>query len=143
MRIDQFEQALDRYGGALTHWPEPQRSEAMALVASDAKAARLAANAARLDGLLAETMQPLPVDAALIGRIVSGIGAGAHRDAPFRPTPRFAAWAGVLMIAFLSAGYVAGVLLPDTQGDDALAGLMFGNSRTATDTDTGDTGSLL
>ena len=39
----------------------------------------------------------------------------------------FAAWAGAAMIAFLSAGYVAGVMLPASEGEDTFAGLMFGS----------------
>lgn len=144
MRMNDFERALDRYGGDLALWPDAPRAEAEALIARDAKAARLLAHAARLDGLLAEAMQPAPVDAALIGRVLAGIGNGngAHHDAVLRPTPRLAAWAGAAMIAFLTAGYVAGLMLPASQGEDTFAGLMFGSGWT-TDSEAADSGSLL
>jgi hypothetical protein len=125
MSIDQLEQALDRYGGDFGRWPPATRLEAEALIARDPAAAKIAAHAARLDGILSDALKPLPVDAALLGRILAGIGNG-HPAAGMRLTPRLAAWACAAMIAFLSAGYLAGVLLPASEGEDALAGLMFG-----------------
>jgi hypothetical protein len=138
-----LEQALDRHGGNLGRWPATLRADAEVLIARDPKAARLAAHAARLDGILLEAIQPLAVDAALIGRVIAGIDNGARHDTVLRPTPRLAAWAGAAMIAFLSAGYVAGLLLPASQGEDTLAGLMFGSSATATDTDSANSGNVL
>jgi len=147
MTINDLEQALERYGGDLRRWPEALRVDAARLIATDADAARIAATAERLDGLLAEAVAPLPVDAAFIGRIVGQAGTGhGHlaREAPLRPTPRFAAFAGAAMVVFLAAGYVAGLILPSTDSDDLYAGLMFGNSQTVTDTNTtSDTGNAL
>lgn len=144
MRIGDFEQALDRHGGDLARWPAGLRAEADVLIASDPHAARLAATASRLDAILADAIAPVPVDAALLGRIVSAVDGGAHpqHEAVLRPTPRLAAWAGAAMVVFLAAGYVAGLMLPASEGEDAFAGLMFGNSRTA-DTELADTGSTL
>jgi len=142
MMKEQLEEGLDRYGGDLTRWPAALRAEAEALTARDAGAARLVAAAARLDDTLAEAMRPMPVDAALIGRIVAHIGDGFHHDVAVRPTGRLVAWAGAAMVAFLVTGYAAGVALPASQGEDAFAGLMFGNSASSTATDT-DSGSVL
>ena len=142
MRIDEFEQALDRYGGDVAKWPDGPRADAEALMASDAEAAARAARAARLDGLLAEAVRPAPVDAALIGRIVAGLENGARHDVALRPTPRLAAWATAAMIAFLSAGYAAGLMLPTSQGEDTFAGLMFGGDWAA-DSETADAGGVL
>ena len=142
MRIEQLEQALDRYGGNLERWPAALAAEATTLIAANADAARLAAQAGRLDGLLVEAVRPIAVDAVLIGRILAGIDNGAHHDVPLRATPRLVAWAGAAMIAFLTAGYVVGLALPASQGEDALAGLMFGNSQAASDT-ASDSGSVL
>jgi hypothetical protein len=142
MRIDEFERALDRYGGDVAKWPDGPRAEAEALMASNADAAAHAARAARLDGLLSETVRPTPVDAALIGKIVAGLDNGARPGVMLHPTPRLAAWAGAAMIAFLSAGYAAGLMLPASQGEDTFAGLMFG-SGFATDSETADAGSVL
>jgi len=142
MTLDEFGKALDRYGGDLTRWPDALRTDAEALTARDAGAAALVAQATRLDGLLAEAMQPMPVDAALIGRIVAGIDDRVHHEIALRPTPRLAAWAGVAMLAFLSVGYAAGLMLPASQGEDTFAGLMFGSGWT-TESDATDAGSLL
>lgn len=137
MRNDDLEQALDRYGGDLSRWPAALRAEAERLIAANAGAARMAAAAARLDSLLADVAAPRPVDAALLGRIMAEAGGGPHaaHEATLRPTPRFAAFAGAAMVAFLAAGYVAGLMLPATDNEDVFAGLMFGNSRTVTDVD--------
>lgn len=142
MRIDEFEQALDRYGGDVAKWPDGLRAEAEALTASDADAAVRAARAARLDDLLAEAVMPAPVDAALIGRIVAGLDNGVRHGVTLHPTPRLAAWAGAAMIAFLSAGYAAGLMLPTSQGEDTFAGLMFGGDLAA-DSETADAGGVL
>jgi hypothetical protein len=142
MTLDEFGKALDRYGGDIGRWPDALRAEAEALTARDAEAAALLVQAARLDGLLAEAVQPIPVDAALIGRIVASIDDSMHRELALRPTPRLAAWAGVAMLAFLSAGYAAGLMLPASEGEDTFAGLMFGSGWT-TDSEATDAGSLL
>lgn len=134
MRIEDLEQAIDRHGGDLGRWPGDMRAAAEALISRDGKAARLVADARRLDTLLSEAMEPVPVDSALIGRIVSGLATTAHDSTAIRPTPRLAAWVGAAMIAFLSSGYAAGMALPTSDGEDTLAGLMFGGDLTA-DTD--------
>ncbi len=142
MRIEQLEQAIDRYGGDLARWPDNLRTDAEALIARDTDAAKIVDDAARLEASLADALTPEPIDAALIGRIIAGIDSGAHATGGLRPTPRLAAWAGAAMIAFLSAGYVAGVMLPASEGEDTFAGLMFG-SAWLSDTETSDAGSLL
>ena len=136
MRIEQLEEALDRYGGDLARFPASLRAEAETLIATDASAARIAAVAARLDGALYDAVRPIPMDAAIVGRIVASIGDGGSHDVVIRPTRRFAAIAGAAMVAFLATGYAVGLALPASQGEDAFAGLMFGNS--ATTTETGD-----
>lgn len=142
MNIQHLQEALDRYGGDLRRWPETMRSEAEAFAASDANAARLLAMAARLDDALAEAMRPMPVDAAMIGRIVSRLGNGKHHDFAVRPTRRLAAWAGAAMVALLVTGYAVGLAVPASEGEDAFAGLIFGNSSTTTTVDS-DSGSVL
>jgi anti-sigma-K factor RskA len=140
MRIETLQTALDRYGGDLARWPAAERPEAEMLIATDAQAAALVAAQRRLDAALAEAVRPLPVDAAMLGRIVSGV-AGAHHDYPVRPTRRLVAWASAAMVAFLVTGYAVGLALPQSQGEDAFAGLLFGNSSTS-DT-ASDSGSVL
>ncbi len=134
MTIEELTHAIDRYGGDPGRWPAALRTAAEALIACDEDAARMVADARRLDAALAEAVAPLSVDAALIGRIVAGIGSRTHADPALRPTPRLAAWVGVAMIAFLSSGYAIGLALPTTDGEDTFAGLMFGGDLTADDT---------
>ena len=140
MRIEQLEQGLDRYGGNLARWPAAMRGEAEALIAGDKQAAKLATLAARLESTLADGVRPMEVGTALIGRIVaetSGSHVLASHDVTVRPTGRLAAFAGAAMVAFLITGYAVGLALPASQGEDAIAGLVFGNSDTASTTDTG------
>ena len=128
MNHDQLQAALDRYGGDLDKWPAADRDSAKALAAADTAAERMLAAAARLDALMAEVARPAPVDAALIGRIVAGIGNGRHREVTVRPTARLMAWSGAAMALFLFAGFAIGLAVPADQGEDTLAGLMFGGS---------------
>lgn len=142
MRVEHLEAGLDHYGGDLSRWPAEHRAEAEALAATEPKAAALIAAARRLDRALADLMQPMAVDAALIGRIVGSIAAGAHHDVTVRPTRRLVAWAGAAMVALLVSGYAAGIAIPQSQGEDAFAGLIFGNSDTSDSAST-DSGSVL
>ncbi len=144
MRIQELEAALDRHGGDLGRWPAHLRADAEALAARDPDAATRLATAARLETTLAAAMQPLPVDSALMGRILSATSGHAGHAVALRPTPRLAAWAFAAMVMFLSTGYLAGLALPATQGEDVFAGLMFGSSSISLDADIdADAGSLL
>ncbi len=134
MTKDQFEQALDRYGGDIGRWPEAVRVEAKAFADGDAAARRMLAEAARLDALLATVTRPAPVDAAAIGAIISGIRGDRHREVTVRPTRRLLAWSGAAMAAFLAVGFVLGLAIPQSQDDSALAGLAFGTATTTLDT---------
>jgi hypothetical protein len=130
MTYDEFERALDRHGGDLERWPAALKAEARALADKDAAAARMLAEAARLDGLLAETVRPVSLDAASLGAIIAGIRTDRHREVTVRPTRRLAAWSGAAMAAFLAIGFVIGLAMPQSQYDASLAGLAFGTSST-------------
>ena len=144
MKINELEQGLDRYGGDLTRWPPALRAEAETLAADDRTAAAILGVAARLDGALARAMQPMTLDAALMGRIAAGLGNGIGHDVAVRPTRRLVAWAGAAMAAFLVTGYAVGLALPVSQGEDAFASLMFGDGTTSSDSGTAtDSGSVL
>jgi len=132
MTYDEFERALDRHGGDLERWPAAMRAEARALVDKDAAAARMLAEAARLDRLLAETAGPAAFDAASLGAIIAGIRTDRHREITVRPTRRLAAWSGAAMAAFLAVGFVIGLAMPQYQDDSSLAGLAFGTSAATT-----------
>ncbi|HEY5082126.1 MAG TPA: hypothetical protein VII91_09465 [Bauldia sp.] len=145
MKIKELEQAVDRFGGALGRWPTTLRAEAEALIANDRTAAAIFDVAARLDGALARAMEPMALDAALMGRIVAGLDNGLHHQVAVRPTRRLVAWAGAAMVAFLVTGYAVGLALPTTQDDDTIATVIFGDSAASVDgnTATSDSGSLL
>ena len=116
MRIDQLQDALDRYGGDLGRWPTSVKIEAEALLARDPEAARTAAAAVRLDALLAEAVDPLPVDAGFIGRVIAGVSSGARHDVALHPTPRCSAGSGAVTVALLVTGYAVGLAMPQSQG---------------------------
>ena len=139
MNLEQFEEMLGRLGSDLKRWPSPDRNAAEALMAADQKVATLHAQAQRLDGLLAAAVAPVAIDSAAMGRIMAGIDHPRHRDQTLLPTRRLFAWASAAVVVFLVAGFAAGVALPSNQGEDTLAGLMFGSSTTSAS----DSGSVL
>ena len=139
MNLERFEETLSRLGGDLRRWPAPERTSAEALIAAEPRAAKLQAQAAELDVLLGAAVAPARMDAAAIGRIVAGIDQGEHHDLTLQPTRRLFAWTSAAMVALLVAGFAAGVAMPTSQGEDTLAGLMFGSSVSTTD----DSGSVL
>jgi hypothetical protein len=135
------QQALDRYGSDFARWPAAERAEAEAIFARNPHAATLLATQRRLDRAIAATMQPMPVDAAFVGRIVTHIGESGQHDVAVKATPRLFAWVGAAMVVFLVGGFAAGIALPANQDEDAFAGLMFGGSDSSAATT--DSGSLL
>ena len=67
-----FERLLDVYGGDRTHWPTDARAAAAQLVARDARARRLLAEAEALDRVLERAPLPgLATEAALADRVVA------------------------------------------------------------------------
>jgi hypothetical protein len=71
---------------------------------------------------------PEPVDAALIGRIVSR-GRTRHSETVLRPTGRLAGWVSAGLAATLMIGFAAGAVVPlDDQSNDAVAELLFSAS---------------
>ena len=72
MTLADFERLLDVYGGDRTRWPAEARAAAAQLVARDAKARRMLAEAEALDRVLERAPLPsLAVEAALAERIVA------------------------------------------------------------------------
>jgi hypothetical protein len=135
MRLEIFEDGLDRYGGDLAKWPAELREEAETLVAGNAAAARLLAQSQRLDGLLMAATRPLTMDSAALGKILAVTGNGGHHPVVVRPTGRLIGWASAAMVVWLVAGFAAGLAVPQNSGEDAIAGLVFGSSDNATSSD--------
>ena len=103
MTLADFERLLDVYGGDRTRWPAEARAAAAQLVARDAKARRMLAEAEVLDRVLERAPLPsLAVEAALAERIV----AAAQRS------PR---------IVKIASGQSSVVSLPDGRGTAAAA----------------------
>ena len=137
MSREEFEDALAAYGADFGRWPPEIAERGRALATEDAGAGRALAEAQQLDRLLAAAVEPASIDAAMVGRIMSGISSRYAKETTVRPTGRLLAWAGAAMAVFLVAGFVLGTALPATNDDDnALAALMFG-SATGTSVDSG------
>lgn len=124
MTREQFSAALDRYGSGLDRWPEALRQDARELTANDPGAAAELKSATRLDALLAEVSAPQEANAALIGRIVSH-GRAKRGETVLQPTRRLAGWVSAAMVATLMIGFVAGIVTPEDQSNDAIAALLF------------------
>jgi hypothetical protein len=133
MNRAEFDRALAAYGGDFARWPGPLADAGRALAATDEGAAGDLAAARQLDALLAARVAPMAVDAATVGRIISGIsGDRGHQAAAVRPTGKLFAWTGAAMAVFLVAGFVLGFALPQVDDDDdALASLMLGTAPAA------------
>ena len=75
MKREDFEQALDRYGGDLGRWPEAIRVGAERLIEDDHDAADELARAQKLDGLLTEAVAAQDIESSLVGRPGSKLSA--------------------------------------------------------------------
>ena len=127
MRREEFEAALERYGARIERWPEALRAPARDRMKTDPAAARAlqALRAAEED--IARAVAPQEVDAALVGRVVASVTRGPDgAETTVRPTPRLFAWAGAATAASLMLGFALGLSLPATDGEDAVAGIVFG-----------------
>lgn len=126
MTVDDFSDALDRLGADLARWPAELRRQAEALVAKDLEAAARLVEARRVDGLLRVAIEPKPVDAAQIGRILlAARGDALPGETGSRVGSRFYAWAGGGLAACLAAGFLIGQAIPASSGDQEIAQLLF------------------
>jgi hypothetical protein len=130
MMLADFERLLEVYGGDRSRWPAEDRAAAAQLVARDAKARRLLAEAEALDRVLERAPLPaLETEAALADRIVTAAqrsprivrigGRAAEIDQPRLPWalrfPRGNVRAAGVLVASLAAGILLGLSsLPQT-----------------------------
>ena len=128
MNRQDFDNALNRFGGNLDRWPNDLRVAARQLAASDPGAASQLAGLRRLEGTITTSLNPQPVDAAFLGRLASRTRGRGSTEITLRPTRRLAVWASAATLAVLMIGFVAGVVAPQDLGEDSFAGLMFGGS---------------
>jgi hypothetical protein len=128
MNRQEFDDALNRFGGNLTRWPADLRIDAEQLIATDPGIASQLAGLRQAESAIAAAIRPQPVDAALLGRITSNTRDRRSAEIAVRPTGRLAAWAGAATLFALMIGFVAGVVAPQDLGEGSFAGLMFGGS---------------
>ncbi len=128
MNRQEFDDALNRFGGNLTRWPADLRIDAEELIATDPGTASQLAGLRQAEGVIVSAIRPQPLDAAFLGRITSNTRDRGSTEITVRPTGRLAAWAGAATLTALMIGFVAGVVAPQDLGEDSFAGLMFGGS---------------
>jgi hypothetical protein len=69
---------------------------------------------------------PEPVDAALVGRILSRVREdGGSVERPLRAGSRFYVWTGGGLTACLAAGFIIGQAVPLGSGEQEIAQLLF------------------
>jgi anti-sigma factor RsiW len=108
-----FGDLLDRHGADLERWPADVRAEAGVLLAEDPAAARLHAEARRLDALVAAATAAPPLDAAFVGRVMGRIeGHVGARETAFRFTRRLAFASATALTFCLVAGVAVGLVAP-------------------------------
>lgn len=110
-----FSEFLDRHGGDSANWPEESSGPAVATLAASPAARRMLADAQAVDATLSALAAPQPLDAALVGRIVSGLhGAKPHRERQLRlGFSRGLAMAGVWsLLLFAVLGIGLGLVVP-------------------------------
>lgn len=120
MTLERLQQLTEAYGAKPERWPEADQAAALALIASDPGARRLADEAAKIDRLLDEAASA-PVTRALEERILARLPSHAKRSAGFaeRIGELFAtrAWLPASALACsLALGLAVGALLPGFVG---------------------------
>jgi hypothetical protein len=120
MDVVEFEDWLDRLGGDVTKWPDPQRRDAEALLAKSSQAQALLAEALVLRGALAAP--PVKAPAGLADRIAAQAlrsipAPDAQKSAPGGPVPIWARLRELVPVHYrpsallLSLCFVAGILV--------------------------------
>jgi hypothetical protein len=114
MNTELLQTFLDRHGADRARWPVHERAAAERLIASDAEAAEVFAQASRLDAALTRHSQTVYADDAAVARIMARLSAALPRqkqpfwrlpavllDWQFAPAwPRMAALACCAMLGF-------------------------------------------
>ncbi|MDO1581383.1 hypothetical protein [Rhizobium oryzicola] len=128
MTVDAFRALLDAYGANARRWPAEQRDAAAAFQATEAGQA-LAAEAAKLDALLARYQPPGP-SSALTGRILESAG---RRVTLRRRLQRWFVGAGLIGVGLaggLTGALVVAVVMPPHAPTMTETATAFGNIMT-------------
>jgi anti-sigma factor RsiW len=114
-----FRDLLDRQGAATARWPTDVRPAAEALIAADPVAARLFDETRRMERLVAAVAEPLPLEAAFVGRVMGRIeGHVGARETAFRFTRRLAFASATALTLCLVAGVAVGLVAPVLPPED-------------------------
>jgi hypothetical protein len=132
MTIGEFTDYVDRFGPDLGRWPAPMRDAAARLAESDIAAARLQAEAERVETAVATLATPRPLEAPHVSRLVKAL---ADRRSRYggdvlvslrRPRAAFA----LTLVAGLcfALGVVAGGDMDALSDDTSVAALVGGDT---------------
>lgn len=130
--LPDLETLLDRFGADPHAWPRGTADQVAKLCAEDPAARALLETSRALEADLSELTQAEPADAALIGRVLSGVrerrAARASLGAFFTPV-RMAAFAGA-MVGCIALGATLGLMIEQSsqsqsQGEE-VASLVLG-----------------
>ncbi len=141
MNNEQLQIFLDSHGADPAHWPDTQRAAAERLIASDAQARAIFAQAQRLDALLAQAHDAGAEDAAAAARVLARLTVLPRQKRPFWHWPlvlldwQFApAWPRVAALASCAAiGFMVGIAGLDRKLEryDALQNVTAGSDISA------------
>lgn len=126
MTLSDFEDGLDRYGGALHRWPPAERAEAARMIASDARARALMADMEEIEAAWHTSGRPHEIpslpNSSLAARAVANrqIGSLRRRDA-FRRSGTTIGWTSAA-----AAALIVGVVLGDWQAAASRSALQQG-----------------
>lgn len=119
-RLERFEEALDRHGPELEHWPQDERAAAATFLVTTPAARALHSEAKHLQGLLGQIVAGAPIRPGATQRILGAIA--ARRAAAPDPLmmlarPRAAAALTLVALVMFALGAVGGsdFSLPFTQ----------------------------
>lgn len=129
MTVEQFQDALDRFGSDLGDWPPDLAGRADTLLRASPEARRLRSEMAEVEALLACEPAP-PAPSGLAARICAAAAAAAAPERP-RPRPslrdglRWLLRPGLLWPAVLGGGLAAGMVMVPAPMPTVDIGTMF------------------
>lgn len=126
MKRERFEELAQAWGGDLRRWPEAERAEAQALLASDPSSRTVLDRAAEVDALLDASPMPHP-SAALRDRVL----AAAPRPSPMPALAGLGAWLGLAPAGVSRSGLAFGAGWAAAACAGVVAGLVLTHSLTA------------
>lgn len=127
MTLEEFGEALLRFGGNLERWPQEEAKKAARLVESEPVAAKMLVDFSAFERTVADAVEPPPFGAAEIGAVLAVLDRPAET---WWPAPRFwVASAGVTALSF-AAGFLLIKAMTNASPDLSLSviGLAMGQA---------------